>query len=72
MKAQLERVREYMMDHGSITIQQALNQLGVWSLSSRISQLKKEGFPIRKEWHTITNRFGEKIKIRRYCYDPDD
>ena len=67
-KAQLERVKEYMIAHGSITIREALNDLGVYSLSSRISQLIKLGFPITKGWHELTNRYGESIKIRRYYY----
>lgn len=70
--AQEQRVKEYMIEYGSITIIDAWQKLGVFSLSSRISQLKKSGFPISKGWYTLTNRFGEPIKIRRYFYDPNN
>lgn len=67
MKAtQAERVLQYMVDFGSITQLEALNDLGVMRLASRISDLKKQGFSIASEVQAVKNRYGENCYIKRY------
>ena len=67
MKAtQTERVLSYMEDFGSITQLQALNDLGVMRLASRISDLKKMGYPIASDVEAVKNRYGENCYIKRY------
>jgi hypothetical protein len=63
---QNERILEYMEKFGSITQLQALSDLGVMRLASRISDLRRLGYPIVSEIETVTNRFGEKVHIKRY------
>ena len=63
---QNERILEYMEEFGSITQLDALKDLGVMRLASRISDLKRLGYPIVSEIETVTNRFGEKCHIKRY------
>lgn len=66
---QKERVLQYLQVHGSMTILDAWHELGVFSLSSRISRLiLDDGIKITKTWDNKTNRYGEKYKIRRYHY----
>lgn len=65
-ETQTERVLKYMEQHGSITSLQAISLLGVMRLASRISDLRKAGFPIESEMVTATNRFGEKVSVKRY------
>ena len=67
MKAtQAERVLSYMEEFGSITQMEALNDLGCMRLASRISDLKKLGYPIKSDIEAVQNRYGEKCYIKRY------
>lgn len=63
---QCERILKYIEDFGSITQLQALRDLGVMRLASRISDLRKEGVPIKVETETTKNRYGEKCHFARY------
>ena len=63
---QAERVLEYIEQFGSITQLEALKDLGVMRLASRISDLKKQGIPIKSDVETVKNRFGENCYIKRY------
>lgn len=66
---QNERVLDYMKNVGPITQLEAITDLGVYRLASRISALKKEGNNIRKEYVTSENRFGEKVRFVRYSLE---
>ena len=63
---QAERILEYIEEFGSITQYEALQDLGVMRLASRISDLKKLGIPIESEIQAVKNRFGETCHIKRY------
>lgn len=63
---QTERVLDYIRTFGSITQLEALQDLGIMRLASRISDLKREGFDIVGEKEAVTNRYGEKCYIKRY------
>lgn len=63
---QNERIIDYMNRFGSITQMEALQDLGVARLASRISDLKSLGVPIVSEMIEVKNRFGEKSHIKRY------
>lgn len=63
---QAQRVLDYMNQFGSITQLEALKDLGVMRLASRISDLKKQGYPIKSDVETVKNRFGENCYIKRY------
>ena len=67
MKAtQAERVLAYIEKFGSITQYEAMQDLGVMRLASRISDLKKLGYPIKAEVVAVKNRFDENCHIKRY------
>ena len=66
---QNERILDYIAEFGSITQLDALKDLGVMRLASRISDLKRLGYPIVSEIETVNNRFGEKCHIKRYRMD---
>lgn len=73
MKAtQADRVLAYMNDFGSITQLEALNDLGVMRLASRISDLKKDGYPITSKVEAVKNRYGENCYIKRYSLQGGD
>lgn len=63
---QAERVLDYIDQFGSITQLEALQDLGVMRLASRISDLKKQGYPIKSDMESVKNRFGENCYIKRY------
>jgi hypothetical protein len=63
---QAQRVLDYIDQFGSITQLEALRDLGVMRLASRISDLKKQGYPIQSDMETVQNRFGENCYIKRY------
>lgn len=63
---QAERVLEYITTFGSITQLEALNDLGIMRLASRISDLKKMGYPIVSKVEAVKNRYGENCYIKRY------
>ena len=63
---QCERIVKYMTDFGSITSIQAMQDLGVMRLASRIHDLKEMGYHISKEDVPKRNRYGEKVHIARY------
>ncbi|MGN1369963.1 MAG: helix-turn-helix domain-containing protein [Aristaeellaceae bacterium] len=69
---QSERVLQYMRKRGSITQFEAMNRLGVMRLASRISELKKDGYPIRSRMDTVKNRFGESCSVKRYYLEEGD
>lgn len=63
---QNERILDYMGRFGSITQYEALYDLGVMRLASRISDLRSLGYPITSSVECVKNRFGEKVHIKRY------
>lgn len=63
---QAMRVLNYMERFGSITQYEALQDLGVMRLASRISELKKQGYAISKEVVPVRNRFDEVCHVKRY------
>ena len=63
---QNERILDYIEEFGSITQLEALQDLGIMRLASRISDLKRLGYPIDSKVETVKNRYGEKCHIKRY------
>lgn len=73
MKAtQCERIVEYMNKHGSITQLQAYVDIGCWRLASRISDLRKQGYAIKREMIKVKNRYGESVPVARYSLHKAD
>ena len=63
---QAERILDYMKEFGSITQLEALRDLGVLRLASRISELKVDGHGITKKMVKVKNRYGENCMIAEY------
>ena len=66
---QNQRIIEYITTFGSITQLEALRDIGVMRLASRISDLKKQGYSITSEVQSVTNRYGEKCHIKKYKFE---
>lgn len=65
---QNEKILAYIERFGSITQLEALRDLGVMRLASRISDLRKQGYNIVSEIITVKNRFEEKCHVKRYKF----
>lgn len=64
--SQCERIVKYLNDFGSITQLEALRDLGIMRLASRISEIKKGGIKIFGEKIEVKNRYGEICRIKKY------
>ena len=51
---------------------EALNDLGCMRLASRISDLKKLGYPITSKVEAVKNRYGENCYIKRYSMEENN
>lgn len=63
---QTDRVLDYLTQFGSITALEALRDLGIMHLSSRITELRQRGYPVERDMIEVKNRFGEKTRVARY------
>lgn len=66
---QNERIIDYIDRFGSITQLEALRDLGVMRLASRMSDLKRLGYPVVSRREMVKNRFEEKTPIARYYFE---
>ena len=63
---QEDRIVSYMNQFGGITALQAMVDLGVMRLASRIRDLKRKGVNICSEMVAVKNRFEETCYVKRY------
>lgn len=63
---QNQRILDYIAEFGSISQLEALQDLGVMRLASRISDLKRQGYNIKSSIDVVKNRYGEKCRVKRY------
>ena len=63
---QNDRVYEYLTKYGTITSLEAITELGVTRLASRIAELKSMGHNITGQMITVKNRFGENVRVKEY------
>lgn len=66
---QNQRILDYIREFGSITQLDALQDLGVMRLASRISDLRRQGYAIVSKVEPVTNRYGETCYIERYSLE---
>jgi hypothetical protein len=66
---QCERILKYLTDFKTITSAEAMSELGVYRLASRITDLKKQGYSIKKETVKAKNRYGEIVHFAQYSLE---
>lgn len=66
---QAERVLNYIREFGSITQLEALRDIGVMRLASRVSELKKAGHKIVGKTISVTNRWEETCHVKQYSLE---
>ena len=70
--SQCDRIVQYIEENGSITQLDALREFGCMRLASRISDLKRQGVPVKRTMETSKNRYGETICYARYSLKIND
>lgn len=63
---QNERVMRHLIDYGSITSMEAMNEYGIMRLAARVSDLKALGADIGDKFESAKNRYGETVSYKRY------
>ena len=64
--SQVDRVQDYMEQHGSITQAEAIEAFGCYRLGARIADLKERGVAVGRIMEEGQNRFGERTRYARY------
>lgn len=70
-ETQCKRLLDYMRGGGKVTSLDALSEFGIARLASRVSDLRKRGYPVMSEWVEVENRFGERVRVKRYWMEED-
>lgn len=68
-KNQRERVLDYL-NKGGILTDYSGGTIGVGAVRSRVSELIKEGYPIKKGWKKTQNQYGTST-VRTYYIEGD-
>ena len=63
---QKERIIRHLKDKESITSLEAMKEYGIMRLTSRICELKDEGYKIRSEFVSSKNRYNESVSFSKY------
>ena len=63
---QKQRIIRHLKDKGSITALQAMKEYGIMRLTSRICELKDEGYNIKSEFVSSKNRYNESVSYSKY------
>jgi hypothetical protein len=57
---QKELIHEHLKNKGPLTVLTALKEIGCMALSQIVSEMRREGVPVKDEW--ITTNTGKNIK----------
>ena len=63
---QQERIIRHLKDKGSITSLEAMKEYGIMRLTSRVCELKDQGYMIRSEFVSSKNRYNEPVSFSKY------
>ena len=67
-----EMIEDYLDEWGSITPLEAMRDLGIMRLASRIADMKKSGLKIKSEMVSVATRNGGRTHIARYSWADDN
>ncbi|QDP62972.1 MAG: hypothetical protein Tp172MES00d2C118481931_9 [Prokaryotic dsDNA virus sp.] len=63
---QTQKILEYLNEYKQITPLEAMRDLGIYRLASRIFDLKEQGYNIHTEMVDVKNRYGTTTKVASY------
>ena len=66
METQLSRILAHLKEYKTITTWESFERYGDTRLSDKIYKLKKLGYKFGEEWITKNNRYGEKVRFKKY------
>lgn len=67
-KTQCDAILDFMQKNGFITQKEAINELYIYRLASRICDLKKAGYGIKTEFVQVNTPYGH-THIARYSLE---
>lgn len=68
-QSQCKMILQYIADFGSITSLDAVKDLDCLRCPARVSDLRKQGYPIVTTMETRINRYGQTKRYARYSLD---
>ena len=71
-KNQRERVLDWLQKYGSISDNDARDELGIRRCGARIFELRDQGYNIATKMEVCKNRFGEKVRYGVYHLEEGD
>lgn len=66
MSTQKDRVLAHLKTGAILSRLDGWSLLGVLELPARICELRQEGWAIETEMYSVTNRFGERVRVARW------
>lgn len=72
MQSQTQEILQHIEAFGSITPLEALSEYGCMRLASRISDLKKAGYPIKSRLVSGTSTGGHTVHYAEYYIEEED
>ena len=63
---QKERIKKYLEDGNVLTRLDSWSKLGILEAPARLTELRQDGVPIKTKMVSITNRYGEKVRIAEW------
>lgn len=63
---QSKRILDYLQSGKKLTRLNSWSELGVIECPARICELRQRGHPIRTEMKTVTNRYGESVRVAEW------
>lgn len=70
VKNQKTSVLYHLSESQTITSWEAIKEYGATRLSAIVFNLRKEGYNISSIPTQVTNRFGRKVNVAKYKYEP--
>ena len=64
--SQTQRLIDHLEKGNKINRISSYNVLGIFELSARVIDAEKVGCVISRKWKKVTNRFGEKVRVKDY------
>jgi hypothetical protein len=63
---QKDRIIRHLKEKESITSLEAMQEYGIMRLTSRVCELKDQGYKIRSEFISSKNRYNEPVSFSKY------
>lgn len=70
--SQINRILSYLKKYKTITAKEALENIAVERLASRIHDMKERGIPVQDKFVNGVNRFGEPTRYKIYWIEEEE